>query len=181
VAWVTSLGLALNACAATFPKLSPLGRSIEVQPARNDPAPAVKGELIAVDPERVWVLEPGRLSHLALDEVEQVSVRRHGLNRKAALRWTLLGALISGTALSLACGTVEDAEGCSAILLGVGATWGLFGALSAPSLEKSSQLRVPASDWEALRPYARFPQGLPEGLDLDSLVGRAPASDPAKP
>ena len=181
VAWVTGLGLAFSACAATFPKVSPLGRAIEVRPARNSPAPAVKGELIAVDPQLIWVLEPDRLSRLAFTEVEQVSVRRHGLNRKAAWRWTMLGAPVSGVVLTLACGSAEDSEGCGVILPGVGATWALFGALSAPSLEKSSQLRVLPSDWEALRPYARFPQGLPESLDLDSLVGRAPGSDPAKP
>lgn len=79
------------------------------------------------------------------------------------MAWSLVGGLVSGVALTAACGSVEGAE-CGAVLPGVILSWGLVGGLSAATLSGSSSQRLAPEEWERLRPFARFPQGLPEGF-----------------
>jgi len=63
-------------------------------------------------------------------------------------------------ALSVAC--LSDPKSC-------------FGSCPAFYLEKSSRVLVRGPDFNSLRPYARYPQGLPEGLDPALLVRKTPA------
>ena len=56
----------------------------------------MKGELLAVGPEQLWILEPTRVREVPLSEVAQVRVRLHGLDGKQAGIWTLAGALLTG-------------------------------------------------------------------------------------
>lgn len=169
-----ALSVAVHGCATSTPKLSVYGRPVEVLPTAGSQEPPAKGELIAVGPDRLWVLEPARVSEQTLSGIREVRVRRHGLNGRRGMQWALLGALVTGGALTLACASVEDADNCGVAFLGVAATWALIGGLSARSLESSSRLKIRAPDWEALKPYARFPQGIPEGLDLAELLSKAP-------
>ena len=127
----------------------------------------------AVGTEQLWILEPTRVREVPLREVDQVRVRLHGLDGKRAWTWTLAGAVLSGAALATACSQVEGDTNCGAVLAVSLLPWAAVGGLSAAGLEKSSRLLVRAPDLEALRPYARYPQGLPEGLDLATLVQKA--------
>jgi len=75
-----------------------------------------------------------------------------------------LGAVVTGAALTAAC-AAADSDSCgNAFGVTVG-LWALLGAPSAHSLEKSSRLLVRGPDFTSLRAYARYPQGLPEGMN----------------
>lgn len=180
ITWPVSMALTLGGCATATPRVSVVGHPVEVQlqATKDDPRAPVKGELLAVSPEKVWVMGPHRVSPLPLREVEEVRIRRHALSGRRAGRWALLGAVVSGAVLTLACSSVDADNACGKILIPVLLTWGAIGVPSVASLARSSQLHVEPSDWEALRRYARFPQGLPEGLDLETL---APSPRTPKP
>lgn len=178
-AWV-ALSLTLTGCATTGPKLSVLGRPVDVSGQGEGDARRAKGELIAVGPEQLFVLEPGRVRELPLAGIDRVRVRQHGMDGRHSMRWVGLGALITGGALAGACTSVKGNSTTSCLGVGavVAATWALIGGLSAASLESSSKLSVTGPDWDALRPYARFPQGVPEGFDLSGLLPTPPSPRP---
>jgi hypothetical protein len=157
--------LALSACATATPRLPVGGRAVELEPIGSGKGSSLKGELLAVGPERLWILGPDGVRGVPLAEVGQARVRLHGLDGRKAGLWAIVGGIVSGAALTLACASVEGNSNCG-VMLGVAAIgWGLIGGPAAASLGKSSQLRVRGPDFEPLRPYARFPQGVPEGLD----------------
>ncbi len=173
-AGLAALALALTDCATARVPL--FGRSVEVKPVSGHGDSATKGELLAVGAEQLWVLEPTRVREVPFGEIGQVRVRLHGLDGGKAWTWTLAGAVLTGAALTAACASVEGDNNCGAAFALTAVPWGLFGGLSARSLEKSSRVLVRGPDFDALRPYARFPQGLPEGVDAALLVRKTKAA-----
>jgi hypothetical protein len=174
------LALALTACATARPHASVGGRMVEIQPASGERDSPVKGELLAVGPEHVWVLARDGVRGVLFAEIEQVRVRLHGLDGRKAWAWAALGAVATGVALTAACGST-DSDGCGKVFGITVGSWALLGAPSAASLAKSSRLFVHGPDFTPLRPYARFPQGLPEGLDPGSLHPGKPGGDAKGP
>jgi hypothetical protein len=135
--------------------------------------PEVKGELLAVGPDRLWVREEKGVAEVRLPEVREVRVKRHGFGARQALTWALFGGLITGGILTAACASVEDSGDCGRVGLAVGGLWLLTGAVAAPSMESSSRLDLRRPTPGDLRPFARLPQGLPEGVAPETL-GPAP-------
>jgi hypothetical protein len=135
-------------------------------------APRVKGELLAVDQGRIWVRTKDGVQDFDPASVREVRVRRHNLTGGWAVRWGLVGGLLSGVAMTASCSSVEgnDAGGCAAFGAGTAAVWALVGLLAAPSLEASSQLSLDPESTR-LKPYARLPAGLPKDLPPESLEG----------
>ena len=172
-ACVALVALVLTDCATAQVPL--FGRSVEVKAPGAKGDAAAKGELLAVGAEQLWILVPTQVREVPLREIEQVRVRLHGLDGGKAWTWTLAGALLSGVALAAACSQARGGNCVGAFALPA-LGWGLFGGLSAADLEKSSRVLVRAPYLEALRPYARYPQGLPEGLDPATLVPKASQS-----
>jgi hypothetical protein len=150
------------------------GRPVEIQTLRAGKDNKVKGELLALGSEQLWVLEPARTREVPLSEIEQVRVRLHELDGKRTLTWAAVGGIASAAALTVACSSVEDTS-CGGIFYGSVIPWAVFGGLSARSLETSSRVLIRAPDLAALRPYARYPQGLPAGLDPATLVRKKKA------
>jgi hypothetical protein len=172
------LVLALTACATTRPRATVGGRTVEVQPT-NEKDSSVKGELLAVGPEHVWVLARDGVRGVPFAEIEQVRVPLHGLGGGKSWGWTAIGALATGVALTAACAAADN-DGCGKVFgITVGA-WAALGVPSAASLEKSGRLFVHGPDFTPLRPYARFPQGLPEGLDPGSIHGGRSGDGPLR-
>ena len=139
-------------------------------------APKVKGELLAVDQGRIWVRTNEGVRDFAPASVREVRVRRHNLTGGWAVRWGLVGGLVSGVALTASCSSVEgnDVGGCAAVGGVTAGLWALVGFLAAPSLEASSQLSVDPGS-ARLKPYARLPAGLPKDLAPSSLEQGPPA------
>jgi hypothetical protein len=141
--------------------------------------PDVKGELLAVENDHVFVLERGAgVRTVAREEIESVRVELHELGAAQAGAWTLLGGLVTGGALALACSSVEDADNCGAAFAGTLVLWTVIGVPATLNLAKTSGLVVKPDGLDKLRAYARFPQGVPQGLDPTGLA-RAPQGDSA--
>ena len=165
--------LVAGGCAARTSDV--LGRSVTLV-AREGEAPKVKGELLAVDQGRIWVRTKEGVRDFDPAALREVRVRRHNMTGGWAVRWGLVGGLASGVALTAACSSVEgnDPGGCARVGIVSAGLWTLVGFLAAPSLDASSQLSLdPQSD--RLKPYARLPAGLPEGVMPQSLEVGPPA------
>lgn len=135
-----------------------LGRATELSRRHSD---VVRGELLAARADSVWLLAEGRVISVRMDEVTGARVVRHDFGAGKVAIWTLIGALATGGGLAIACNQVSD--GCGGVFGGVALSWGIVGGLAAISLESSRRVSVDPTE-EALRPYARFPQGLPEQM-----------------
>ena len=141
--------------------------AVEVGNSKERESPPA-GELIAAEPARIWLLGKEQVFEVPLSSIEEVRVRRHGFTAEKALLWTLLGAVVTGGALAGACASV-DASDCGSVFGLVGASWLVVGGLATAAVRRSSSTRIPRPRAEALSPYARFPQGVPEGFDPRSL------------
>ena len=166
---VALIAFVTGGCAAHSPEV--YGRTVTLVPVASG-APKVKGELLAVDQERIWVRTKDGVRDFAPASVREVRVRRHNLTGGWAVRWGLVGGLLSGVVLTASCSSVEgnDVGGCAAVGGVTAGLWALVGLLAAPSLEASSQLSVDPGS-ARLKPYARLPAGLPEGVTAGSLEG----------
>ncbi|MDH4043090.1 MAG: hypothetical protein OEY20_09370 [Gemmatimonadota bacterium] len=158
---------------------SPFGADVVLKPRKGRAAgPTIQGELIAVSPDSLWLLQSSTTIAVPLAEVGGVQMRRFHSGASAALIWGLVGGLVSGGLLTAACATVEDAS-CGGVMAFSLITWGLWGGIGAATLGSSSTRTLPPSEG-ALRGYARFPQGLPGDLERRTfrLGVRAPLPQP---
>ncbi len=168
---VAALAALAGGCAARTSNV--LGRDVTVVPS-EDGAPKTKGELLAVDRGRIWVRTKDGVRDFERGAVREVRVRRHNYTGGWAVRWGLIGGLVSGGAMAIACSSVEGNSGCARVGAVWGGLWVLAGFLAAPSLDASSQLPLdPSSD--RLKLYARLPAGLPDGVDPPALTQGPPA------
>lgn len=162
---VSSLG-----CATIKPPSLVHGRPVEVR-TKTSPAPA-KGELIATDEDSLVLCGPAGPRTIPLPEITSVRYKRHGADRRLGFRWALFGSLATGALLWGPCASVEgnSAGDCAVVGAAVGGLYFLLGGLAALTMEHSAFETVRPLSAESLRPYARFPQGLPPDLDLDTLT-----------
>ena len=170
---VAVLGIAVvsGAC-ATGGGVSVRGRNVEITPRGDvEPHAKVRGELLAADAGKIWVLGKERIVTIPTDAVQEVKVQRHSMTAGGVAAWGAIGTLVAGTALAIACSSVEGNGSCGRVFLVVGATFAVVGGIVAPSLNSSSATWLLHPKEENLQPFARFPQGLPEGVDTSALVG----------
>lgn len=157
----------LQACALGRMTPSVLGRDVKVVPRDG---PRVKGELLVVDADRVVVLAKDGLHDVAIPQVRQIRVRRHGFDGRKAWAWTLVGAVVSGVGLAVACNSFEGSADCGGAAVGGAVPWLLFGGLASLSAERTAYRAVDVRRRDLLSPFARYPQGLPPELDLQRVV-----------
>jgi hypothetical protein len=148
---------------------SVLGRSVRVEPPTGTQAKPLEGELLAVTDERIWIRSATGVTELPVSEGVQVRVQRHSFTRRKTWIVSIVGAVVSGVGMSAACSSVEGTNGCGTVGLAFAGGWLLTGALAAPSLDASSQIKIDSRRTPDLRPFARFPQGPPPGVDLLAL------------
>jgi hypothetical protein len=164
---IMSIGLLWLAAVTAAPAQRlkpPLGSHVSVSLPHER---SLAGELLAVDQDSIWLLQPQRMASVPLRDVSQVRVDRGGMGPGTAAAWSLMAGLISGFALQSACASVSD--GCGSVLPATLGVWAFVGGLSALSLE-STRYKTLAPESDSLRAHARFPQGLPAGMTRDSLV-----------
>jgi hypothetical protein len=150
------------------PPVDVTGRAITLRMVQSRP-PDVRGELLAVWHDSVWVLadSPRRIVVVRLGDVMAASVRRHGLTAGRGFLWGILVGTASGVGLSSACGHVS--AGCSSVVPASIAIGGALGGLAAISFAISSRWDFEPVHAVDLVPFARFPQGPPPG-GFDLLV-----------
>jgi hypothetical protein len=123
-------------------------------------APNLSGELLAARGDSLWLLQVnGRVHTVFLADVLQAKVPHGGLTSGKVLLWTVVGSVLSGALLTTACNRVEGTD-CSFVMPTVLISWGVVGGISA-AISGSGMRSVNPG---ALAPYARFPQGLPDGF-----------------
>jgi len=124
--------------------------------AGSSPRTEIAGELIAVHADSVFVLAGSSLVSLPRAQVRRATLFAYESRWGELAMWGFFGTLSTAS---------------NGWYLGLTApTWIITTAIAAGS--RSRAPRVSLTDprgWEGLRLYARFPQGLPAGLDRASL------------
>ena len=128
------------------------GSWIRVHGESNAP-PLAEGELIAVDADSIHVLADNRLVSLARQPLCCAELTAFQTDLADLQYWTALG-----TVSTLSHGFV---------LIASAPSWLLAGTLATASASRAS--RVASTNPAALRPFARFPQGIPPGLDRTTI------------
>ena len=113
----------------------------------------VHGELIAAAPDSLHVLTADSLVVVPTSSVTAGTLTAFDSQYGALRLWTILGAV----------STVSHGF----VLVLTAPIWAIAGSTATASSSKAP--RVESTDPALLRMYARFPQGLPPGLDVRSL------------
>ena len=116
-------------------------------------APLVEGELIAIDADTVHILADGRLVSVPRSRLCCAEVTAYRMEIGELQAWTLLGVISTA---SHGWGLVVTAP-----------LWTLAGTIAASNASYAP--RIVSTDPMVLRPFARFPQGIPQGLDRTTL------------
>jgi len=130
------------------------------------PVKSVKGELVAVGPDSLWIRSDHQVTAMALGDLDRVRVQQHGFTFGHAMLIAAVGGLVTGAAMTAACSSVSD--GCGGVFVGMMASWLAVGAIAGASSSGSAYRNLEPMTDQMLRQYARYPQGVPPGIDLDS-------------
>lgn len=136
-----------------------------------------KGELLAVSRDSVWLLRDNALSAFPLVGIQQVDVQQSSFGSGKVWLWSLAAGALSGAALTAACSSVEG--DCGYVFPIVLLSWTFIGGVATLSVEGSRYAEFHAPGGDQLRPYTRFPQGLPDGFSAkgSATENSAGASD----
>ena len=128
--------------------------------------PPVGGELISVASDQLIILTPSGAVDVSKDGTKRVVVDGYEQDVRPVRRAWLIGSLPS------------ISHGYFAAI-----TVGLWSAAAQAALREAysyARVTYPAQPWPDLRRYARFPQGLPTGLDVHTLQAKPLPPLPAK-
>jgi len=169
------LPLVLTGCVLRGAPISPYGRDVTVHVV-GEP---VRGELIAVTADTIWVLQPSMLRPVAVRDQRRVDATRHSFGLRRTMRWMVTAGIATGAALFISCNSYEssgdgtgDTGGCLLVIPGTTAVFAAAGFLLGSLNERHTKLRVSPAETARLRPLSRYPQGLP---DSARLIRSAPA------
>lgn len=167
LALVGALVALAEGCAVRGMPVSPYGRTATLVGARS----AMKGELIAVSPDTIWLRSDSTLLPYTSASYRQVQVQRHDFGLRRTLNWLGWAGVGTGAALMVACNSYEsspdgggDSGTCIGVLPGTVLFFAAAGLVFGSINEYTSRHRVQPTDIERLRPFTRYPQGLPDSL-----------------
>lgn len=120
----------------------------------------ISGELISVSADSVWVLSDSGGVVIPTSAVRDGKLTAYAAQTGELKTWTLLGTL----------STISN----GALLVFTAPMWILGGSLTVGGEARSPERKHPPVGWSELAPYARFPQGMPEGLQLTALRPKNP-------
>jgi len=127
--------------------------SIEYSSGRGEKTS--QGELIAIQDENIYLLTAEELAVVPINNVHNSAIYVYKNSVDSVGIWALLGTL----------STIS--HGFYALISAP--IWIISGSLNASGESKSGCLKYPDKDWQEFRKFARFPQGIPQGLDLQAL------------
>lgn len=135
---VAALALvAATACASLSTDTVPrVGGATIAMVLKPQPEAAVRGELVTVSNDSIWVLSGSRLSGAPISSVIRVQVRRHSMGAGTTALWGFIGAGVTSGGLTAACNSVSS--GCGAVFAGTALAWAVVTLLSAIPNELSS-------------------------------------------
>jgi hypothetical protein len=126
----------------------------EVDHAGDGQTITTSGELIAASSYRLFILNQSGVSEIGISSIKRMRLEIFK-NPNMLGAWALLGTL---STLSHGYGMVASAP-----------IWIIAGTAAAVAESNSGLIEFKGCPFENIRKYARFPQGLPEGIDLGSL------------
>jgi hypothetical protein len=126
--------------------------------------PLARGELIAIDTDTIHVLADGRLVSISRASVCCAELTAYRMDVSELQLWTALG-------------TVSTASHGLLLVL-TAPTWIIAGTVATSAASYAP--RIISTDPVVLQPFARFPQGIPPGLDRATLRSR-PQAIPREP
>lgn len=115
----------------------------------------VHGELIAIHPNQVFILTAQELTSISIDSIYDMKLTAYNAEHGQLTGWTCLGIL----------STISH----GAFLILSAPTWIIGGSCVTGTRSREPQITYPTRSLEAFRAYARFPQGLLEDIDRQSL------------
>jgi hypothetical protein len=120
---------------------------------------SLEGELIAVQKDSIFILRNSdRLEGFAAEEVRSVHLQSYNPKLGTVTLWTL-----SGVASTVSHGFI--------LIISL-PVWIATGSLSGVAISASAHEKTEPEGWDALACYARFPQGMPAGLDRTGLISK---------
>lgn len=154
-AWPTS-------AAQSSSPVSPFGTQVRLTLAQQ----SVRGELLAVSNDSVWILNDAFTVALARSDVRRVSYRRHNFGGRRALISGGVVSVVTTLAMAAACNSYTSTSEGAGTMCGnaVGAWFAVTAGLTLLTSGWSWARQwhdLPLTRWEQLSAHARFPQGLP--------------------
>ncbi len=140
---------------ASEARTSAYGAWIELELLGASRERTVQGELLAATADTVWVLSDSSAAVLPTAVVGRGKLTAWRSGTGAVTSWTALGVV----------STVSNAV----LLIFTAPLWIVTGTVAGASESHSPQRTVPPLLWAELAPFARFPQGIPPGLVLETL------------
>lgn len=166
-AWAALVaGSCLAGCASSTAPKGWLPRAVDAQSAAHGGWLSLRvtggsrgtiheGELLAIQADSVFILERGACLGMPIAQVAAATLTAYDADTGLLALWTLIGTLSTAS------------HGAGLILSAP--VWIVAGSVARASDFHASQRTLTPATWEGGRAYARFPQGLPEGLDRSSL------------
>lgn len=148
--------------------LFPYGGWAIITVAEDDGGTArLEGELLAVGPENLWLLQPEGATEIDPRRVVSAEVTGYDSNPNQVSILAVVGTL----------STVSNGFG----LVLTGPLWLIVGITGSNAQAAASRVRVQDDNLTPLAPFARFPQGMPPDVDPRSLppLGRQGSPRPA--
>jgi len=131
------------------------GGWIAVEIGREKPPTRVSGELIAVGTDTVLVFAGDQLVGLPRAAITKATLAGYDIEAEVLAQWATLGSL---STLSHGVGFIISLP-----------VWLIAGVTSTSSAARAPLLEYPKRSWAEIAAYARFPQGLPAGVDRSTL------------
>jgi hypothetical protein len=175
---LAAMSLFATGCVIPGPQISPYGRQATTRFAGG--GEVIRGELLAATSDTVWFLENGVISRYPTRDLSDIAVRRHPFTAQRAFTAMMIGGGVTAVAMMVACGRYnampnEGNTECGPVLPVTLLLYALPGLLFATGQHYNSQIRMAPSEVDRLRPYARFPQGIPDSVRA-RLMLLAPAT-----
>ena len=126
-----------------------------IELAYDQPERRADGELIAVSAESVWVLTGSQGLVIPTAGVKKGKLTAYAAQKGGLSAWTVLGTI----------STLSN----GGFLIFTAPMWMIGGSLAVGGESRAPERQHPPLAWVELAPFARFPQGLPQGVELTSL------------
>ena len=131
------------------------GAWIEVDTLVISSAEQISGEFIAFQGVSIYVLTADSLVVLESEKIRKATLTSFDSQYGILAIWTILG------------GASSFSHGFGAIISIP--VWTITGLIATIGQSYSPRTTYPAEDWSTLSRFARYPQGIPTGLDLRTL------------
>jgi hypothetical protein len=113
------------------------------------------GELIAVSAESVWVLSGSQGLVIPTAAVKRGKLTAYAAQKGGLTTWAALGTLA----------TISN----GLALVFTAPMWLIGGPLAVGAESRAPERKSPPLTWVQLAPFARFPQGMPQGIEITAL------------